>query len=302
MPVASGNQILATDFNDLSSLVTTTLGTGAGQYGYGQAILSGTVTAGQRIEKQEFDKVRFDLMSVLVHQTGVLPDPVLAQVTNPILATASEPFQSYTNLIQTARGDRFVCADKFKSPIAIDEKTCNDWSSLATSELTITFTSADDARYFWNSGNRIRYDTIFKDSSYPATQQNNDWNTIFTNAGSVEFGANAQDVINVYDLTDSYQAYFEATSSAPYAANRYKISAKCNQPSNVTGVATVFTLKVELIDDYTDDPQPGPLPDDVVYGVKISAIHMKVTGVLQPSLDPWVLPTPTFAMSNITAT
>lgn len=56
MPVSSGNQILAADFNDLSSLITTTLGTGAGQYGYGQTIVSETVTQGERIEKAKFDK------------------------------------------------------------------------------------------------------------------------------------------------------------------------------------------------------------------------------------------------------
>jgi len=307
MPVSSGNQILAADFNDLSTLITTTLGTGAGQYGYGQAIVSGTVTAGQRIEKQEFDKLRFDLMSVLIHQTGVLPSPVFANITNPILATASEPFQSYTNLIQAARGDRFVVSQKNQSVDTIDTKTCGTWSNLAVSELEMTFASANDARYFWNSGSRIRIDTNLLDG-YPSTQQNNDWNTILDSSGNVEFGANAQTTgpgggvpINAYDLTNSYQTFYEFTSSAPYAANRYKLSAKCNQPSNLTGVATVFTLKIELIDDYTDDPQPGPLPDDEVFGVEIECQHVKVTGTLQPDLDPWVLPVLTFNMSNITA-
>lgn len=308
MPVSSGNQILATDFNDLSSLITTTLGTGSGQYGYGQAIVSGTVTAGQRIEKQEFDKLRFDLMSVLIHQTGVLPSPVFAQVTNPILATASEPFQSYTNLIQAARSDRFVVSQKNQSVVSIDTKTCNTWSGLAFTELEMTFTTADDARFFWNSGSRIRIDTNLR-AGYPSTQQNNDWNTILDASENIEFGANAQTTgpgggvpINVYDLTNAYQTFYEYTSSAPYAANRYKLSAKCNQPSNLTGVANVFTLKIELIDDYTDDPQPGPLPDDEVFGVEVECQHVKVSGVLQPDGDPWILPTPTFNMSNITAT
>ena len=64
----------------------------------------------------------------------------------------------------------------------------------------------------------------------------------------------------------------------------------------------MFTLKIELIDDYTDDPQPGPLPDDEVFGVEVECQHVKVSGVLQPDGDPWILPTPTFNMSNITAT
>ena len=308
MPVSSGNQILAADFNDLSSLITTTLGTGAGQYGYGQTIVSETVTQGERIEKAKFDKLRFDLMSVLIHQTGVLPNPVLAAVTNPILATASEPFRSYTNLIQAARGDRFVVSQKNQSVVTIDTKTCNTWSGLAFTELDITFTTADDARYFWNSGSRIRIDTNLR-TGYPSTQQNNDWNNILDASENIEFGANAQSTgpgggiaINTYNLTNAYQTFYEYTSSAPYAANKYKLSAKCNQPSNATGVATVFTLKIELIDDYTDDPQPGPLPDDEVFGVEIECQHVKVSGSLQPDLDPFVVPVPTFSMSNITAT
>lgn len=302
MPVSSGNQILAADFNDLSSLITTTLGTGAGQYGYGQTIISRTVTQGQRIEKAEFDKLRFDLMSILIHQTGVLPNPVLAQVTNPILATASEPFQSYTNLIQAARRDRFVVATSQSVISNIGTKTfTSDWSSSAVTEVEATFTNANDARYFFNSGGKIKITTTRTGGD--ASQQNNSWTNTLTSAGEQEFGAAAQDDLNVYNLTDSYQVYHETDSSTPYSANTYRLSAKCNQPDNATGVATVFTIKVELIDNYTDDPQPGPLPDDVVNGtLSIVAEEIKATGSLQPDLDPFAITSPTFTMSNITAT
>lgn len=54
---------------------------------------------------------------------------------------------------------------------------------------------------------------------------------------------------------------------------------------------------------YTDDPQPGPLPDDVVNGtLSIVAEEIKATGSLQPDLDPFAIASPTFSMSNITAT
>lgn len=302
MPVSSGSQILAADFNDLSSLITTTLGTGAGQYGYGQSIVSQTVTQGQRIEKAAFDKLRFDLMSILIHQTGVLPNPVLAQVTSPILATASEPFQSYTNLIQTARGDRFTVATSQSIITNIATKTfTSDWNNYAVTELVATFATADQARYFFNSGGRIKFTTTRTGGD--GSQQNNAWTNTLSSAGEQEFGAGVPDNLTVYQLTDSYQSYYEIDSSTPYSANKYKLSVKCNQPDNATGIATVFSFKVELIDGYTDDPQPGPLPDDVVNGtLSIIAEEIKATGSLQPDLDPFIITSPTFTMSNITAT
>jgi len=308
MPVTAGNEIRATDFNDLSVLVSGTLGNGVGQYGYGQTVLSPTVVPGENILKAHFDAVRFDIMSVLIHQTGVIPSPVIAQVTDPILSTASAPFKSYTDLIQTARADRFTVAPsqatKTKingssgSGVGYTERYTATWESSLQMTLTATFADANEARYFFNSGGRYIFNTTRTGGS--ATSQNNSWTNTLTSAGEQEIGA-ATPTVNIYNLTNSYQTWYTLASSTPYSANNYKLEAKCNVADNSAGGASVFDFRITLTDDYTDDPQPGPLPDDEVNGnLDITIYEQKASGTLQPNLDPFAITAPSYTVSTIT--
>ena len=96
-----GNKILAADYNDIQSIVQSVLGTGSGQYGYGQAVSSQQVQVGQPFYLNDWITLRNDLLKVGAHQTGsasegdnlIIPgnlDP--RNVTSFISKTGSGPF------------------------------------------------------------------------------------------------------------------------------------------------------------------------------------------------------------------
>lgn len=65
-----GKKILASDFNDIQTLVQNILGVGSGQYGYGQLVASTQVRAGDPFRLQDWVNLRTDLLKIGAHQTG----------------------------------------------------------------------------------------------------------------------------------------------------------------------------------------------------------------------------------------
>ena len=120
---------------------------------------------------------------------------------------------------------------------------------------------------------------------------------------------------NYYTLTNAYQTIYEVSSSAAYADNTYKISAKCDVANNNTGTATEVDIKVELIDSYVDPdvvsgfPASENLPIDQVDGtLTITLEEQKASGVLQPvdvaeggPTGAFAITSPSYTASNVTA-
>lgn len=96
-----GTKILAADFNAIQSLAQTVLGTGSGQYGYGQTVSSSQVNTGSPFFLNDWINLRTDLLKIGAHQTGsvsegnnlILPgnlDP--RNITNFVSKIGSGPF------------------------------------------------------------------------------------------------------------------------------------------------------------------------------------------------------------------
>ena len=60
-----GTQILAADFVTIQDKVQALLGTGAGNTGYGQTVLSADVFTGNQITKAQWDALRYDIINSL---------------------------------------------------------------------------------------------------------------------------------------------------------------------------------------------------------------------------------------------
>ena len=56
----------------------------------------------------------------------------------------------------------------------------------------ITFVSADAARYFFNSGGKIRFSSSRTRGS--STSQNNAWTNVLNSAGTIEFGGDTENL------------------------------------------------------------------------------------------------------------
>jgi len=291
----SGSQIAASDFVTIQDKAQSLLGTGSTTRGYGQPVQSADVFAGNEITKAQWDLLRYDIVNIRLHQDGALPNIVTVNVGDVIGYGAGSPIINYNTLLETAVANRFQIAQN-QSVVANKgtATTSSSWSVSATMEVTIPFANSNDARYFFNSGGKVRITPTLTGGN--GTAQVNAWTNFLTSVGTQSFGA-ANVLTNYYTLTNSYQTYYQNSLSTPYSANNINLSARTDVADNSAGIATILYLKVTLNDAYVD---PGsPAPGDLVNGtLSLSIDELKATGTLIPT-GTFVITSPSYSLSSI---
>lgn len=286
------------DFNTLRNRIIQLIGTGSGTYGYGQDVKSSAVFAGNIITKAQWDGLRYDLLNILIHQNGVTPSLVEIAKGDVVGEEAEDPLISYARVTDGATINRFLLAPGQSTVTAVSTKTyTSSWSSSASMTVQLTFGSAENARFFFNSGGKLRFNSSRTGGT--ASAQNNAWTNILSSAGTIEFGADSE-LLDFFTLRNIYQTRYEALLSTPYSSNSYKIEALCNVENNSTGTATSVTFKITWSDSYVD-AYPAIAPGDLVDGtLSLSVEEVKASGTLQPS-GSFSIASPSYTISNITA-
>ena len=269
-----GTNILAADYNAIQSKVATVLGTGTGKYGYGQTVTSSQAVATQTITAQQWLRLRTDLIKSRQHQTGTdLSDGLpFADVTLPLTEESRALYNQMANTI-------YEDVNRLAAPplsqatlenlIPIQQRT-TWWNGVLTQTITVTFASADAARFFFNAGSRIQFSATRTGFSGPyqyasSGTKNATWSAIFDSMGTVYFnhdatactGTGNNSSIGFYELTTSNQLVFAKYAPAgPYAANKYYIYARIDETSSIV------TFTIEFHDDAVgnvDEPVDGTL-------------------------------------------
>lgn len=297
-----GTEISSADYVTIQNKAELLLGAGSGSRGYGQAVQSSDVFAGNAITKAQWDALRYDIVNIKYHQDGELPSIVTVNVGDLIGYGASAPNTNYNTILESAIINRFKLSPSQASLSTIDTATyTSSWSTSASCELTATFSNATDARYFFNSGGQIR--TSLSLTGGANTSQVSAWTNILNSVGTPSFGAlTPVPDVGYYNLTNAYQTYFQQTLSTPYSANNVKLEAKVNVSNNTTGTATVLTIRITLNDAYVDSgPGLDSPPGDVVNGtLSISVQELKAAGALIPT-GAFTIISPVYSLSPISA-
>jgi hypothetical protein len=298
--MTTGSNIAAADYVAIQNKAESLLGTGSTTRGYGQTVQSVDVFTGNTITKAQWDALRFDIINIRLHQDGVLPNIVQINVGDPIVFGASNPNTNYDTLLETATINRFQIAN---NQAVITSRgtvtTSSAWSVSATMTATVAFSNATDARYFFNSGGKIRIESTLTGGS--STAQVTAWRNILATVGTRSFGADTDPFVNYYTLTNSFQTYFQSSLSTPYSANNIRFEARTDVSNNSTGTATVLTLRVTLFDNYVDPGPDGPpfTGDEVDGTLSISISELKAFGNLLPS-GSFSITSPSYSLSSIT--
>jgi hypothetical protein len=296
--MTTGSNITAAGFVTIQNKAESLLGSGAGTRGYNQTVVSSDVFTGNQITRSQWDLLKTDIVNILYHQNGELPSIITVNSGDVIQFGAGHPNNNYDTLIETATINRFrVAANQSVVTSRGSATYTSAWSSSAQFTLTVTFSTADQGRYFFNSGGKIRFTTSL--SGGTETSQYNAWFNFLNSAGIRSFGADTDPTVNYYTLTNSFQTYYQNSLSTPYSANNYRLEARTNVANNSEGTATILTLRVTLTDAYTD---PGsPAPGDSVNGtLTISVEELKASGTLIPS-GAFSITSPSYSLSVITA-
>jgi len=286
------------DYNDIRNTIVAVMSTGSATQGYGQAVNSGPAATGDFISKAEWDKLRFDIVNAIVHQTGSVPAITVVNENELVRYDAAQPNFQYQTLANQANTNRFdIALGQYVVESRGSRSDSVSFSNSVRSSITVSFVTADQARYFFNSGGKIRFSSAFTSSL--GTTQSGAWTTLLSSLGTVSFGGNTP-AVNFYSLTSSDQTFYSQGTSGTYSMNRWTLQARCNVANNSSGTANTVTITSIWQDIYTDpgDPPPG----DLVQGtMSISVSQLRAQGALYPNLLPasFNTPSPTVTIGAI---
>ena len=305
------------DYNSIRNKVAGVLGTGSADSGYGQTVQSSEVTTSSKVLISQWSSLRYDIINAWIHQFGTTPALTVAPSTGATLKANSltEPYSQWESYADVIVANKFFVHSSQSATFSKGTQSetwpgtyGSTWNSLLSCTVTVTFTSAANARYFFNSGGEIRFASSRTGGSTTGevATQNNSWTTLLTTAGTIPFGAdkpgqgvNPNDGSNYYRLRSTYDVFYNLSSTTPYSANLFRISARTpSVADNSTGTASTIEFLVEWVDNHISVFGSSDAVDGTV---SLNVTTLEATGILQPSgTGSFLVESPTVTISSIT--
>jgi hypothetical protein len=307
-----GTEIQDSDYNAIRKKIIAVMGNGGtnpltdqadATFGYGQPLVSSDVATGQDITKDQWDALRFDILNARIHQDGATPSIVEAVRGEPIRFGPAHPNTAYNSQSDIAITNKFnLGAGQFVIDSGTAQTRSTAWSNSVSATVTITFGSSIFARWFFNSGSKLRISSTR--SGGAATAQNSDWSNLLNTVGIVEFGA-VTSPVGFYSLTNVDQILRTQSSTSTYSGNSFTVQVRSNVTNNSNGGATQLIFTLSWVDNYTDPGLGGPpFTNDIVDGdLSFVVEEQRASGILQPSgTGAFIINRPSYSSTGIVGT
>ena len=270
MAYSAGDAILDDEYNAFVANSSSPFGynhfagTGATVYGLGQTAID-TVSAGGTINASQWNALMTGLTNIANHTNDSMTSRSSVSAGDAIAILAAVAADLATLAASVAAGSPNATAIATSSALQTVTTGSEGWNSSATQEVSITFANANNMRFFFNGGGKMRITvgivaaaTSNKDTAYAnlgtalgnidiaslATTRSGSGETLTTN--NLARGFN--------DLTTSYQNIIKLTSdNTGYTGNTVEIFAKTTGGNGNSGAATVLTIKMVATDGAGDD-------------------------------------------------
>ena len=277
--MAVGDKIRTVDYNSVQTRVANVLGTGSASLGYGQPVQSSQVTTSNKVSVNEWGTLRNDIINIYRHQNNTIPNTTILPETVVDASirynTGDAPVTVWDTLSTTLQNNRVnaLPVGRFGTEDSGSIGTAVSFVNSATGIVTFTWNSAEDARFFFNGGGRLRVTTQFVPSL--GNSQNASWQTTLSTIGTREWGGffpntgtSPTDGTNFFRSDTSYRQFYTASASSPYGSNNYNLdAAKFTSGSNYS-----VGIRARLVEGYTDPPAgdpDNPPPGDLVQGTLV---------------------------------
>jgi hypothetical protein len=294
--------INASDYNAIRAKIIQMFGTGSGSSGYGQVLQSSDVAPGNLITADQWNLLRSDIVNIKLHQDGAVPTLPNISRGLPITYSAASPNFGFDTVLNNAFDNRFnIGTGRSQVSAGTSQSRTGSWTIQSQCVATVNFSNSNDARFFFNSGGKIRFTSSRTGGS--SNSQNNAWSNVLTAAGTRSFSGDISLPSHFYKLTTNYNdnIFYTITASTPYSANFYELAAKCNVANNNTGTATSVDFRITWRDNYFDQFPSSPPPGDQVDGtLEIQVSELKATGSLIPT-GSFTIASPTYSITSISA-
>jgi hypothetical protein len=244
MTYSVGGLIQATDYNGFASTtaggnVNVIWGAGTTDAGYGQSTTLATVSTGGTVTATQWASLVNRISSIASH-TGTTITSRTAPVAGNVIAVLSA-VQTDLNNCYTNRGNAAASGTTIGTFSGTTSKTSATGSGQSawtiTFTHTVTFASANAARYFFNAGGLIR---LQYGKSSTGTDHDPDWNTLAGQCGSIFFSGRVNSTTN----TIAGQAYTGTTRIGGTGGTQTTLATTTGFYSLTAGAAatTIFQL------------------------------------------------------------
>lgn len=263
--MAVGDKIRTVDYNTVQQRVADTLGTGSGNIGYGQTVQSSQVTTSNNVTVNEWGSLRNDIINIYRHQTNSIPDdatlpPTVADAFIRY-STTDAPVTVWDTLSSTLQNNRVNALPVGRygtftpTPASASSGTVT-FASSASINITFTWANSESARFFFNSGGRLRVRSSATTTDPYA--QSSSWVTFLGTVGTKEWGGyfpntgtSPTDGSNYWRSDGTPRRFVNISNTvARYTSNRYELYA--SKTSNTV------VIEIRLVDAYTDPGGPPP--------------------------------------------
>ena len=300
--------ILATDYNVIQSKISSVMGEGSGTKGYGQTLASSQVGQFAKITASQWNNLRSDILRARQHQTGqdMTSSLIVASASTTIsdaqraallnMAVDAENPANYLVSPPPAPNERGI------ANLVPEQVRTQLWNGRITQTIDIIWPTANDARYFFNSGGNIEFSSAFSPNAN-AGLKGISWSTLLQNMGTFRFnydrvfttGSAFTGTDGFYQLTTIPTIIAQKeTSSSTYIPNEYFITAKVN--STLANERRILTFVINW-DDRSGKPPSFPDPG---FGID-EDVDGTLTSLVQAvrSINNVVIPQPTATTSSI---
>jgi hypothetical protein len=238
-------------------------GTGSLQYGLGESAVS-TVSVGSTINASEWNALFTGMSTIAGHTGDTLTSRSSISGGDTIVISSNVAADLATLAASVAAGSPNTSAVT-TSGILQQPASSSTWTGSFTTQVSATFSSANNMRFFFNAGGKIRIDPIRTGNGGVAGASGKDaaWDNLYNAVGNLDIGSQSTSrsgsgetldtnglALGFYDLTTSYQTILQLSDDTyPYTANTIKIEAKLD---NTPGTATVITIQTTATDGSAD--------------------------------------------------
>lgn len=319
MTYTTGGLIQAADYNgfvnDSANNINAVWSTGSGDKGWGQTAIS-TVSAGGTVTATQWATLVANLATAGQQTSSTLTSrtqPVAGNIISVLANVATD-----INTVTGNRGNAAAIGTEYGVFSGTTSKTTATGSGTSawtiTFTHTITFPSANQARYFWNAGGLVR---LQYGKSSTGTDTDPDWNTFAGKCGSIYLSGRVngasqtiagtaytgttriggtggtQNVLTTttgwYNLTTSPTTIFElANDVSPYSGEYIRTTATATS-------STVLTLVTTWV---SDGSSGAGTSADISGGTGVSSPATSIGAATAPTTLVTYLPPSTTYLAN----
>ena len=251
-------------------------GTGSGVYGLGQTALS-LVNAGDTITAAQWNSLFTAMANIANHTNDTLTSTGAVTAGDTIAVKAALEADLATLAASVAAGSPNATALTTSSALQTVTTASEGWDSTANQEVSITWSTADAMRFFFNQGGKVRITVGTTQASVnPKDQAFIDLGTAIgnldiaaqatTRSGTGETVTTNGLANGFHDLTTGYTTLLTLTSdNSNYTSNSVRIQAKLNA---AVGTAVTMTIQMTATDSAADDQYTSPNTSSIPAAVK----------------------------------